>query len=65
MLGLGPELVRDRRAAWERWYGEVAPVRLASAVWHTLGWAVFGAAYVTAVVFVAGWVDMTEDAPPL
>jgi len=50
---IGARLVADRRAAWERWYGPVAAARSGSAVWHALGWAVFGAAYVAAVVFVA------------
>ena len=44
---------RERRAAWERWYGPVAAARWGSAAWHTLAWAVFGAAYVGAVVFVS------------
>ena len=43
----------QRRAAWERWYGPVAAARRGSAVWHALGWAIFGAAYVGAVVFVS------------
>jgi len=38
--------VAERRAAWERWYGPIAIVRWGSAAWHTLAWAVFGAAYV-------------------
>jgi len=50
---IGPRLARDRREAWERWYGPVASARAGSAVWHTVGWAVFGAGYVGAVVFVA------------
>src|SRR5438094_2414237 len=53
VTGIGDRLVADRRAAWERWYGPVAAARWASAVWHTLAWAVFGGAYVGAVVFVA------------
>jgi ATP-binding cassette subfamily B protein len=57
VAGIGPALVARRRAAWEGWYGEVAPVRLASAVWHTLAWALFGGAYVAAVVFVASGLD--------
>ena len=55
--GIGERLLRDRRAAWERWYVRVAKARWGSAVWHTLGWAVFGAGYVGAVVFVATIVD--------
>ena len=51
--GIGERLVRDRRVAWERWYRPVARSRWASAAWHTVGWAVFGAGYVGAVVFVA------------
>src|SRR5437879_3260550 len=50
---IGGRLVAQRRAAWERWYGPVARARGRSAVWHALAWAVFGAAYVGAVVFVA------------
>ena len=50
---IGDRLVRQRRETWERWYGPVARARWASALWHTLGWAVFGAAYVVAVVFVS------------
>src|SRR3989454_581126 len=50
---IGARLVAQRRAAWERCYGPVARARRRSAVWHTLAWAIFGAAYVGAVVFVA------------
>src|SRR5256885_1919029 len=50
---IGARLVAERRAAWERWYGPVARARGRSAVWHALAWALFGAAYVGAVVFVA------------
>jgi ATP-binding cassette, subfamily B, bacterial len=50
---IGDRLVRDRRAAWERWYALVSAARWGSALWHTLGWAVFAAGYVGAVVFVS------------
>jgi ATP-binding cassette, subfamily B, bacterial len=50
---IGGRLASQRRSAWERWYAPVATARWASAVWHTLAWAVFGAAYVAAIVFVA------------
>lgn len=50
---IGPRLIQDRRAAWERWYAPVASARWSSAAWHMLGWAIFGAAYVAAVAFVA------------
>jgi ATP-binding cassette subfamily B protein len=50
---IGDALVGRRRAAWERWYGPVGAARAGSAAWHALGWAIFGAAYVGAVVFVS------------
>jgi ATP-binding cassette, subfamily B, bacterial len=52
VTGIGPRLVADRRRAWEWWYSGVAKARSESALWHTLAWAVFGGAYVGAVVFV-------------
>jgi ATP-binding cassette subfamily B protein len=53
VLGIGPSLVTDRRSEWERWYGPIASVRWTSAAWHAAAWAIFGAAYVGAVLFVA------------
>ncbi|MBA0088113.1 MAG: ABC transporter ATP-binding protein, partial [Acidobacteria bacterium Pan2503] len=53
VIGIGDRLATERRAAWERWYGLVAPARWASACWHALAWAIFGSAYVGAVVFVS------------
>jgi len=53
VLGIGPALVTDRRSEWERWYGPIAAVRWTSAGWHAAAWAIFGAAYVGAVLFVA------------
>jgi ATP-binding cassette subfamily B protein len=50
---IGERLVARRREAWERWYGPVAAARSRTALWHALGWALFGAAYVGAVVLVA------------
>ena len=50
---IGPRLVQDRREAWEWWYGPVAAARSESALWHSLAWAIFGAAYVGAIVFVS------------
>ncbi|HEU5450525.1 MAG TPA: ABC transporter ATP-binding protein [Terriglobales bacterium] len=50
---IGERLVKQRREAWERWYGPVAEARWATALWHALAWAIFGAAYVAAVVFVS------------
>ena len=50
---IGDRLAKERRAAWERWYGPVAAARWGSALWQALAWAIFGAAYVGAVVFVS------------
>ncbi len=53
VTGIGERLIRERRAAWEQWYGPVAAARLGSAFCHSLAWAIFGLAYVGAVVFVS------------
>jgi ATP-binding cassette subfamily B protein len=53
VTGIGPRLAARRREAWERGYRPVAAVRWRSAFWHTLAWAVFGAGYVGAIVFVS------------
>lgn len=60
VAGIGPRLVAQRREAWEQWYGPVASTRWGSAAWHSAAWAVFGAAYVGGIVFVASGID----APP-
>ncbi len=57
VTGIGPRLAADRREAWERWYGPLARSRNASAAWHTLGWAVFGAGFVGSVVYVASGLE--------
>ena len=53
IAGIGPSLVTGRRLAWEHGYRPVGRVRWRSAMWHALTWAIFGAAYVGAVVFVS------------
>ncbi|MGD9996485.1 MAG: ABC transporter ATP-binding protein [Ilumatobacteraceae bacterium] len=57
VTGTGDRLVHDRREAWQRWYDPVAATRRATAAWHSLSWAVFGLAYVGAIVFVAAGID--------
>src|SRR6266550_5721094 len=57
LTGIGPRLVEQRRAAWERWYALVSRARWASAAWHALAWGVFGAGFVGAVVFVSSGLD--------
>jgi ATP-binding cassette subfamily B protein len=53
VTGIGERLAKERRDAWERWYGPIAAARWGSAVWHTLAWAIFGSAWAGAVAFVA------------
>ncbi len=53
VIGISPQLDERRRRELDYWYDTVAPVRWASARWHALSWAMFGAGYVGAVVFVA------------
>jgi ATP-binding cassette subfamily B protein len=60
VTGIGEQLVRDRRAAWQHGHQPIAAARQASAAWHALAWAVFGAGYVGAIVFVAS----VLQAPP-
>jgi ATP-binding cassette subfamily B protein len=62
VTGIGPALVDQRRSAWEEWYGPVAGARWTSAIWHTLAWSLFGAAYVGAIVFVASGLRATPGA---
>ena len=53
VMGIGNRLTTTRREAWERGYGPVSAARWESAAWYTLAWAMFGAAYVGAVIFVS------------
>src|SRR5580700_3131338 len=53
VTGISERLITQRRAAWERWYGPVGAARWGSALWHALAWAIFGLAYVGAIVFVS------------
>jgi ATP-binding cassette subfamily B protein len=52
VTGIAERLVGQRRQAWESGNGPIALARWASAGWHTLSWAIFGAAYVGAIVLV-------------
>ncbi|HZN15917.1 MAG TPA: ABC transporter ATP-binding protein [Acidimicrobiales bacterium] len=62
VTGIGNRLVEQRREAWEQWYGPVSRSRWASAMWHALAWAIFGSAYVGAIVFVAAVLDASVGA---
>ena len=53
VTGIGDRLIKERRLAWDFWHRPIARARWSSAAWHTLAWAIFGAAYVGAIVFVS------------
>jgi ATP-binding cassette, subfamily B, bacterial len=53
VTGIAELLIAERRAAWERGYQPVGAARWGSALWHALAWAIFGVAYVGAIVFVS------------
>src|SRR5277367_1176579 len=53
VTGIGEQLVTQRHQARQRWFEPVAAARRGSAMWHALAWAVFGLAYVGAIVFVS------------
>ena len=61
VIGIQNRLTTERRAAWERWYELVAPARWASAFWHAAAWAIFGSAYVGAVVFVSSGIHASAS----
>jgi ATP-binding cassette subfamily B protein len=52
VFGIARRLAEARRDAWDRGYQPISDVRTKSAAWHALAWAVFGAGYAGAIVFV-------------
>ena len=53
VTGIANRLVTERRLTWEFGNEPIARARWASAGWHALAWAIFGAGYVAAIVFVS------------
>jgi ATP-binding cassette subfamily B protein len=53
VTGIGSDLVQRRQAAWLRWFGPISRARWATAARQAQAWAIFGLAYVAAVIFVA------------
>lgn len=53
LTGIGEKLVAQRRELWERGHAPLARARGVSAAWHACAWALFGAGYAGAIVFVA------------
>jgi ATP-binding cassette subfamily B protein len=52
IFGIQGPILRDRRAAWGRWYEPIASARWGTALWNALAWAIFGGAYAGAIIFV-------------
>ncbi len=53
LTNIGQRLIADRRMAWESGHRPIAAARWQSALWHSGAWAIFGAGYVGAIVFVS------------
>src|SRR5262245_13582518 len=53
VLRIGDRLAANRRTAYEAGNRPIRAARWTSAAWHTLAWAIFGVAYVGAIVFVS------------
>ncbi len=59
VMGAGERLATRREDAWRDWYDVVSVARWGTAVWQTLGWAVFAGSFIGAVVFVATGINGT------
>ena len=53
VTGIADRLITERRLTWEFGNAKIAAARWASAGWHALAWAIFGAGFVAAIVFVS------------
>jgi ATP-binding cassette subfamily B protein len=53
VTGIGRQLESERRRIWLMGYKSIFSVRWRSAWWHVGAWALFGGAYVAAIVFVS------------
>ena len=62
VTGMGDTIAELRSATWARGFRPVAATRWRTAIWQSLAWAVFGSAYVGAVVFVAVGLDASPGA---
>jgi ATP-binding cassette subfamily B protein len=57
VTGIGSTLRYRRETARERWRAPIAATKWRSALWSSLGWAVFGLAYVLGIAWVARGLD--------
>jgi ATP-binding cassette subfamily B protein len=55
VMGIGARLETDRRDAWRRGSAFIVSARWGSAAWHAVAWAIFGAGFVGAIVFVSSY----------
>jgi ATP-binding cassette, subfamily B, bacterial len=53
VAGAGEWLIGKRRDVQAQWFERMGAVRWRTAGWHALAWAIFGAGYVVAIVYVA------------
>jgi ATP-binding cassette subfamily B protein len=53
VTGIGDQLMRDRRRAWQFGHEPLAAARWGSMWWHSAAWAGFAIAYVGSIVFVS------------
>jgi ATP-binding cassette, subfamily B, bacterial len=56
VTGIAEKLAGRRRQTWEVGQAPIEVARQVSALWHAAAWAVFGAGYVAAIVFVTSGV---------
>ncbi|MGI9596508.1 MAG: ABC transporter ATP-binding protein, partial [Acidimicrobiales bacterium] len=59
---LGPTLIERRSSSWHQWYAATSRAQYATAAWGAAAWALFGLAYVAAIVFVAAGLDSSAGA---
>ncbi|MGC4110591.1 MAG: ABC transporter ATP-binding protein [Nocardioides sp.] len=57
VTGNQADLAARRRSAWGSWFGPIRVTSLVSAAWLSLAWAIFGLAFVGAVVWVVTGLD--------
>ncbi len=59
---LGPTLIKRRADTWQHWYRATSRAQYVTALWGAAAWALFGLAYVAAIVFVASTLDSSAGA---
>jgi len=62
VIGLADRVATLRREAWAAGSAPIAAARWTSAAWHAGAWAIFGAGYVGAIVFVTAFLGAPTGA---